>query len=552
MLGRGRFGLFLVATSVSAVGDFLNSVAVTVVVYRWTHSAVWLGVAAFCRVGAWAAATAVGGVIGDRFDRRRVLVVSNGIAAGVGVAVWAVGGGGPAVAVFVVAVTALAFVSGVMNPSFAAAVPSLVSEDRLARANAAVTTVEQVSQVAGPALGSVVVAVSSPGAAFLLNAVSFALAAGLFAGVPCGGNTRETQSAEERGGAGLAEGWRAVRGSRSAGVLVSLFVAAVASYGFSVVVLVLVAVQRADLSAGSVGYLRMAEGAGGVVASLIAGRIANRPTPVALVVAGVGFGLAPIVIAVVHGAALVLGVLVLGGAAMVLIEVIIVTWLQRIVDDAVLARVMGLLMSLGAVGTAVGTVAAPVLDRAIGLRGTLVVSGAVPLVVIAVQGRKLRAVATEAGQRGMLLASKVEALAGLPLFDGAEPATLERLAAMITTMHVAPAVEVIREGDPSDDLFVVREGQLVVHASHDDEPGSRAVGELGAGDYFGEIGLVHRLPRTATVTTATPVVLWSIPGREFTTAFESLPLRPGAAMASIAGRLATSHPSWTLPTRDTV
>ena len=76
------FGRFLTATIVSSAGDFLNSVAVVVVIYRATGSAGWLGAAVFLRVVAWAVATAAGGVVGDRFDRRKVLVSLN-IAAGI-------------------------------------------------------------------------------------------------------------------------------------------------------------------------------------------------------------------------------------------------------------------------------------------------------------------------------------------------------------------------------------------------------------------------------------------------------------------------------------
>ena len=67
------------------------------------------------------------------------------------------------------------------------------------------------------------------------------------------------------------------------------------------------------------------------------------------------------------------------------------------------------------------------------------------------------------------------------------------------------------EGEPSDDLYVVLDGTLVVTASD----AITAIPDLGPDDWFGEIGLLRQSGRTATVTAYTDVTLWRIPGADF-------------------------------------
>ncbi|MBV9953060.1 MAG: MFS transporter, partial [Acidimicrobiia bacterium] len=279
-LAHRGFGRFLSATIVSAAGDFLNTVAIAVVVYRLTGSAGWLGAVAFLRVASWAVATAVGGVVGDRFDRRQVLVWLN-VAAACAASVLALVASldAPIVAIVVCAAT-LDLTTGLVNPTFSAAVPAVVGEEDVAAANAAVTTVEQVSMIAGPALGALLVAAFSPEVAFATNAATFVLAAAMFAGVPAGGNILDEGPPPR-----FRDGIAAVRASRPAKVLLTIFVTAVFSYGFSLVLFVLVAAQRLGMDASSVGYLRMAEGVGGVASAVVAGRVAARSSSSVMVAA---------------------------------------------------------------------------------------------------------------------------------------------------------------------------------------------------------------------------------------------------------------------------
>ena len=115
-----------------------------------------------------------GGVLGDRFPRRRVMLYAD--------TVRAFAQGGLAVSFFLgrpslVLIMAFAALSGlgeaVFAPSFNALVPSLVAPDRLADANAVRGLAQSVAAVGGPALAGVLVAITSPATVLLVDAISY-------------------------------------------------------------------------------------------------------------------------------------------------------------------------------------------------------------------------------------------------------------------------------------------------------------------------------------------------------------------------------------------
>jgi hypothetical protein len=81
---------------------------------------------------------------------------------------------------------------------------------------------------------------------------------------------------------------------------------------------------------------------------------------------------------------------------------------------------------------------------------------------------------------------------------------LAETTARLQTAHIAPGQTVIREGDPADRFYVVVQGELAVTRVGADGD-VREIDRLGPGEYFGEIGLLRRVPRTASVTARTPV-----------------------------------------------
>jgi CRP-like cAMP-binding protein len=78
---------------------------------------------------------------------------------------------------------------------------------------------------------------------------------------------------------------------------------------------------------------------------------------------------------------------------------------------------------------------------------------------------------------------------------------------------VATGTVVIRQGDPADRFYLISEGTLRVTQTADD--GEVELRGLGPGDVFGEIGLLRRVPRTATVTATSQGVLLALDGPAF-------------------------------------
>ena len=98
---------------------------------------------------------------------------------------------------------------------------------------------------------------------------------------------------------------------------------------------------------------------------------------------------------------------------------------------------------------------------------------------------------------------RLEAPAGLPLlraipmFGPLNPVTLDALARALVRVEVAAGDVVVREGDESDRFYVIESGTVQVTAAD-----GHVLREEGPGDYFGEIGLLRDVPRTATITAA--------------------------------------------------
>jgi CRP-like cAMP-binding protein len=128
----------------------------------------------------------------------------------------------------------------------------------------------------------------------------------------------------------------------------------------------------------------------------------------------------------------------------------------------------------------------------------------------------------------------------LDLFAAAPRAALEQLARSCEEVSLAAGEVVIREGDVANALYVIVDGEVDVSARGEGTR-SRHLRTMGPRSYFGEIGILRGVPRTATVRTTEPCRLWRISAEEFSEALSSN--AASASMLSLASsRLARSHP----------
>ena len=129
---------------------------------------------------------------------------------------------------------------------------------------------------------------------------------------------------------------------------------------------------------------------------------------------------------------------------------------------------------------------------------------------------------------------KVDLIRGVPLFTHCSRAELAEVAKIADEIDVREGKELTREGDRGREFFVLLEGNATV------KQGSRKVNTLGPGDFFGEIALVSRSPRTATVTTTTPARLLVITATSFRSLLEHQPKIQLRVLEALADRLAPS------------
>jgi CRP-like cAMP-binding protein len=125
------------------------------------------------------------------------------------------------------------------------------------------------------------------------------------------------------------------------------------------------------------------------------------------------------------------------------------------------------------------------------------------------------------------LRPRVALLSELDLLTGADRTTLERLAAAATEVVLPAGETVIREGEEADALWILERGELSVSA------GSRELEPVRAPGYVGELGLLHGIPRTATVRTRQESTLLRIGGQDFLDALQSG--RPSPSLLAVAG-----------------
>ena len=542
-LSHREFRIVAAGLAVSSAGTWMYNVALVVFVYDRTQSSAWAATATALRMAPTVLFGAFGGVVADRFERRTVMITSDLMrtALQLGLALVAWRSGPPALAV------ALAFLSSTagtpFRPAGGAMTPLLVGADDLAAANSLLVTIDNVALIVGPAIGGVLLVAGSPGVAFLLNALSFLASAGALATISI--RSRPPRTASASGVLhSMAEGartlWHTAGGPALAGFLMgSTFV-----YGAETVLLVLVCQQLLGIGSEGLGYLLGAVGFGSIVAAGLAVRLvdARRPAiPLALGLVGMGVPLA--LLPVVHKAWIAVALMVVQGLGVVILDVLVPTLLQRAVNIAVLGRVLGIVNSSVLAGSMVGSLVAPLLVSAFGLTASLLLVGlAVPgiavlsLPVVDVGGALSRRPSPET-------AARIALLRGLAIFDGVSPVTLEAVADAAVDVRVAPKTVVIRENDVPDDFYVVRSGTLRVSARGETSARARTVNTLGAGDYFGEIGLLEGIPRTATVTATTDAELLRIAGSDFLDLVADPGVRGGMLADGITTRLARTHPS---------
>ena len=339
-LAHRNFRLFFFGQGVSLIGTWMQSVALGWLVLELTDSAFAVGLNQALRSLGVLLFTLYAGVVVDRVDKRRLIVLTQllqmGEALVLAVLVWTH-------LITVWPVMALAALFGVVNafdiPGRQAFLVELVGKGDLMNAIALNSSMFNAARIVGPAVAGVLIGAAGVGMCFFLNGVSYiAVIAGLQAiRLPPFVADAVRPSARE----GLREAVAFIRSDRRVLALVIL-VAAFSVLGFPFLVLMPV-VARDVLHTGARGYglLMAAVGIGAMLGAfglaLAAGRVRKGA---ALLEGGGAFGALLAVFAAARSFGLALVLLALAGCAMIVTTALANTMLQTLVPDELRGRVM--------------------------------------------------------------------------------------------------------------------------------------------------------------------------------------------------------------------
>lgn len=174
VLKQRDFGLFWLSLLFSAVGSQISTVAIAWQVYEITDSPFQLGLTGLFRALPVMLLSLPGGVLADRMDRRKLLIVTQTLAALLSLALALLTSSGQIRVWHIYAVTFLSGAVGIFDaPARTAMIPALVSAEQLASAYALNITWRQIATLCGPFIGGVVISALGLSPAYFIDALSF-------------------------------------------------------------------------------------------------------------------------------------------------------------------------------------------------------------------------------------------------------------------------------------------------------------------------------------------------------------------------------------------
>ena len=492
----------------SMIGDWAYATAVAV----WAY-----GVGGAAAVGIWSASrmalialtAPLGATLADRYPRRAVMIVADAVRATlVAVAALCLFLESHPAFVFVLA-TLTAVVSTAFRPAQRSLMPALANHPQeLTASNGTASTLESLAFFIGPALGALVLVVADVQTVFLLNAATFAWSMMLLTRVrvpqlaspaPADGSATEARKGF------LSAGFRTIAGDRDLLTVAGVAGAQTIATGASYVLTVVMAVEILDTGPEGVGYLESMIGVGAILGGFTAIARASRRKPGQDMTVGVVLWSAPLLLVTAWPSPVAAFVAVaLLGFGNPLVDVNLETIVQRIAPDAVMGRVFGALEACMMGIMAIGAASTPFLLEWLGLRLAMGVLGLL-VATLAVAGlRRMRSIDRRLGRpAGLDLVQEV------PMFSPLAPGVVESLATRLIRVPVAAGDVVLREGEASDRFYIIESGLVEVTQQ------GAVLRRQGSGEFFGEIGLLQNVPRSATVTAVEHTELLAIERDDF-------------------------------------
>ncbi|MGZ4606356.1 MAG: MFS transporter [Blastococcus sp.] len=428
-----NFRRYASANLVSLTGTWMQRIGQDWLVLQLSHdSGIALGLITALQFGPTLVLSMVGGVLADRYAKRRLLVITQAL---MGVLALALGVlvATDSVALWHVFLLAggLGAVSAIDAPARQAFVSEMVGPGLLANAVSLNSTIFNGARLVGPALAGLLIGAASGNTApaFFINAASFAFTIGALAGMRASELTPSPPVARAGGQlrAGLAYTW-----AHPDLVLAMVLAFVVGTFGFNYqVTIALMARQVFGLGAEAFGLLSTFFAIGSLTGALLSTRRSLRPRQRFLVGSSVVFGLLTVVAGLMPGYWSFAVMLIPTGAAALVFSVANNSFVQLGVDPQMRGRVMALYFMCFMGGTPVGAPVIGWISEHLGAPWGLILGGGVCVVAgltaaaFLARGRRVRLVPQRTPPRLRLRVGERTAVP-TPLLRAAEEAAAER------------------------------------------------------------------------------------------------------------------------------
>ncbi len=508
---NGSLTRSLLSFGFAFTAEWAFTVAIGLVAYA-DGGAVAVGLVGILRLVPAAVLAPVIATYADRMPRERVLVASSTVRGAATLAIAAVlVTDGPIAIVYVLAiVSTIAFTP--FRASHSALMPSLCrSPDELTAVNVVRGALDSASVMIGSLVAAVLVSAVDVAAVFVFAGACGLVSAGLL--VHLSYERIPVPTGQRRLLAEVAEGAAAVSSNHGVGLVVALVVLQAAIRGAFAVFMIVVAIDLLDGAESSVGVLQGVVGIGAVVGSALCTLlVGSRSMTRWLGLAVVGWGMPLAVVGLLPYYPVALLATAVIGISNAVVDVTAFTLIARMTPDAVLARVFGLLESIGALAVGIGSLVAPLLIGLLGTRGALVAVGAVAPIVCLLSWSRMTAIDRSVAVR----TDDIDLLRQVPMLHPLPVPVLEHLARGLGRTAVGANETVFEAGTTGDAFFVVAAGTVRVIDQ------DRVVRTMGEGEGFGEVALLGNTTRTMTVRAVGPVELCVINSGAFLSAVTSI------------------------------
>ena len=389
---------------------------------------------------------------------------------------------------------------GLTRPLHMSVLPWLArTPGELVASNIASSAAEGLGTLIGPAVAGLLLATSGPVGALAATALLMAGAVLAIASMQVPMIRTAAIAPDLR--AGLTAGIRIVR--RTPAVRLILLDAWLQTLvrGMLTVLLVVAAIEQLGMGEPGVGTLNAAIGAGGFLGAIVALSLTARTQFSATFALSLAmWGLPIAVLGIVVDPLVAIGMLAIVGLSNAILDVTAFTLLQRSSPNEGRVGLMGLLDSGAAASAAIGGVIASLLVDWLGIRASLLVTGAILPIAAAATLRALQRSESQA----VSYEAQSRLLRGDPLLGLLSLSVVEELAAVLEPVEFEDGAELIREGEGGDRYLIVASGEVEV------SQGGDRLRRLGPGAGVGEISLLRDVPRTATVRAIGPVAAYAL------------------------------------------